>query len=139
MTIGTKAYTAKAGMWAYNENITTTTAANKAIWIFDKNYTGSFATNQHGVALILSAEGKLLRVYDGANGSYSDAVAGANNKTYGITSSNFSTKAWESLQEGEILVLLPNGPDGNKARQVGLDCRWLVGGKMNLVSATYNK
>ena len=139
MTIGTKAYTAKAGMWAYNQAITAGTAANKAIWIFDKNYTGSFATNGYGVALILSAEGKLLRVYDGANGSYSDATAGANNKTYGVTSSNFSTMAWDSLQEGETLVLLPNGPDGNKARQVGLDCRWLVGGKMNLNSLTYNK
>jgi hypothetical protein len=47
--------------------------------------------------------------------------------------------AWESRQEGEIIVVLPNGPDGNKARQVGLDCRWLVGGKMNFVSLTYNK
>ena len=139
MTIGTKAYTAKAGMWAYNETITSANAANKAIWIFDSNYTGTFATNGYGVVLVLSAEGKLLRVYDGANGSYSDAVAGANNKTYGVTSSNFSTMAWESRQEGEIIVVLPNGPDGNKARQVGLDCRWLVGGKMNLVSLTYNK
>jgi hypothetical protein len=139
MTIGTKAYTAKAGMWAYNETITSANAANKAIWIFDSNYTGTFATNGYGVVLVLSAEGKLLRVYDGANGSYSDAVAGANNKTYGVTSSNFSTMAWESRQEGEIIVVLPNGPDGNKARQVGLDCRWLVGGKMNFVSLTYNK
>ena len=138
LTIGSKAYTAKEGMWAYNETITASNAANKAVWIFDKNYTGTFATNGYGVVLILSADGKLLRVYDGANGSYSDATAGANNKNYGITSSNFSTKAWESLQEGEILIVLPNGPDGNKARQVGLDCRWLIGGKMNLNSLTYN-
>ena len=137
MTIGTKAYTAKANMWAYNETVTASNAANKAVWIFDKNYTGSFATNGYGVALILNSDGKLVRVYDGANGSYSDAVAGSNNKTYGVTSSNFSTMAWDSLQDGEILVLLPNGPDGNKARQVGLDCRWLIGGKMNLVSSTY--
>lgn len=140
MTIGSKAYTATSGKWAYNQEITTSTAANKAIWIFDKNYTGTFATNGYGVALVLSAEGKVLRVYDGANGSYSDAVAGANNKTYGVTSTNFSTMAWESLQEGETLVVLPNGgSEGNAARQVGLDCRWLVGQKMNLVSLTYNK
>ena len=140
MTIGSKAYTATSGKWAYNQEITTSTAANKAIWIFDKNYTGTFATNGYGVVLVLSAEGKVLRVYDGANGSYSDAVAGANNKTYGVTSTNFSTMAWESLQEGETLVVLPNGgSEGNAARQVGLDCRWLVGQKMNLNSLTYNK
>lgn len=138
MTIGSKAYTATAGMWAYNQTITTSTAANKAIWIFDKNYTGSFSTNGFGVALVLNAEGKVARVYDGANGSYSDATVGSNKTGYGVTSSNFATMAWESLQDGEILVVLPNGGSpNNAARGVGLDCRWLIGQKMNLVSPSY--
>jgi hypothetical protein len=88
--------------------------------------------------LVLTAEGKVARVYDGANAGYTDATSGVNNKTYGVTVDNFATKAWESLQEGETLVILPNGgSEGNAARQVGLDCRWLIGQKMSITGFTF--
>ena len=139
ITIGSKTYTATEGKWLYNTEVTANTAANYAIVIYDKNYTGTFATNGWGVAVVLTAEGKVSRIYDGANAGYTDKDSGVNNKDYGVTTSNFATLAWESLQEGETLVILPNGgSDGNAARQVGLDCRWLIGQKMSITGFTFN-
>ncbi len=137
MTIGSKAYTATSGKWAYNQEITTSTAANKAIWIFDKNYTGNFSTNGYGVAVVLDAAGKVIRVYDGANVGY--WLPAGKQASAHFNANTFATVAWSELQEGETLVVLPNGPDGNKARQIGLDSRYLFNQKMNLVSLTYNK
>ena len=138
ITIGSKTYTATEGKWLYNTAVTTSTTANYAIIIYDKGFTGTFTTNGYGVAVVLTAEGKVARVYDGANAGYTDAAAGVNNKTYGVTVDNFATMAWESLQEGETLVILPNGgSEGNAARQVGLDCRWLIGQKMSITGFTF--
>ena len=138
ITIGAKTYTAEYGKWLYNTAVTTGTAANYAIIIYDKNFDGSFTTNGYGVAVVLTAEGKVSRVYDGANGGYTDAEAGINNKTYGVTVNNFATLAWESLQEGELLIILPNGgTEGNAARQVGLDCRYLIGQKMSVTGFAF--
>jgi len=138
ITIGSKTYTAAYGKWIYNQEITTSTAASYAIVIYDKGYTGTFTTNGYGVALVLSAEGKVLRVYDGANAGYTDANSGVNNKDHGVDVNNFATLAWSELQEGETLVILPNGgSEGNAARQVGLDCRWLIGQKMSITGFTF--
>ena len=138
ITIGSKTYTATEGKWLYNTAVTTSNAANYAIIIYDKGFTGTFTTNGYGVAVVLNAEGKVVRVYDGANGGYTDATSGVNDKTHGVTVNNFATLAWESLQEGETLVILPNGgSDGNAARQVGLDCRYLVGQKMSITGFTF--
>jgi hypothetical protein len=133
MSIGDKIYTAVAGKWAINETITTATAVNKAIWIFTKDYTGEFSTNGYGAAVILNKFGKIVRIYDGANAGYTDATSGVNNKDHNVTTANFATLAFESLQEGELLVVLPNGgSEGNAARQIGLDCRFLIGQKMSV-------
>ena len=132
LTIGSKKYEATEDKWAKNQTISAGNAASKAVWIFDKSYTGSFATNGYGVAVVLDADMKVVRVYDGANAGYTDANTGVNDKTKGVTTSNFATLAWSSLQAGETLVILPNGgSDSNAARQVGLDCRYLIGQKMN--------
>lgn len=138
ITIGSKTYTAELGKWLYNTAVTTNTTANYAIIIYDKGFTGTFTTNGYGVAVVLTAEGKVARVYDGANAGYTDATSGVNNKEYGVTVNNFATLAWESLQEGETLVILPNGgSEGNAARQVGLDCRWLIGQKMSITGISF--
>ena len=134
--IGSKVYTAVDGKWAINSEITTATAASKAVWIFDKSYTGEFSTNGYGVAVILDQFGKVIRVYDGANGGYwlpdgKQASAHFNTSTY-------ATVAWSELQAGETLVLLPNGgSDGNAARQIGLDCRYLFNQKMNITGVSF--
>jgi hypothetical protein len=138
ITIGSKTYTAELGKWLYNTAVTTNTTANYAIIIYDKGFTGTFTTNGYGVAVVLTAEGKVARVYDGANAGYTDATTGVGDKTYGVTVNNFATLAWESLQEGETLVILPNGgSEGNAARQVGLDCRWLIGQKMSITGFSF--
>ena len=138
ITIGSKTYTATEGKWLYNTAVSTSNAANYAIIIYDKGFTGTFTTNEYGVAVVLTAEGKVARVYDGANAGYTDATSGVNNKEYGVTVSNFATLAWESLQEGETLVILPNGGSAdNVARKVGLDCRWLIGQKMSITGFSF--
>ena len=136
LTIGSKKFEAVAGKWAINEAITTATAANKAVWVFTKDYTGEFSTNGYGVAVVLDQYGRVIRVYDGANGGYwlpdgKQASAHFNVNTY-------ATTAWAELQAGEYLVVLPNGgSDGNKARQIGLDCRYLFNQKLNVTGIEY--
>ena len=138
ITIGSKAYTATEGKWLYNTAVTTSTAANYAVIVYDKGFTGSFTTNGYGVAVVLDAEGKVVRVYDGANGGYW-LPAGKQSSAH-FTTSTFATVAWSELQEGETLVILPNGgSSGNAARQVGLDCRYLFNQKMNIVSSAFTK
>ncbi|MBQ8302409.1 MAG: hypothetical protein IJX97_02535, partial [Clostridia bacterium] len=69
---------------------------------------------------------------------YTDAEAGLNNKEYGVTVNNYATLAWESLQDGETLVVFPHdGDSSNPARKLGLDCRWLIGQKMSITDFTF--
>ena len=136
--IGAKTYTATEGKWAINETITTATAASKAIWVFTKDYSGDFTTNGYGVAVVLDQYGKVAKVYDGANGGgYWYTSAGKEAKA-GLDVNNYATTAWAELQAGETLIVLPNGgSEGNAARQVGLDCRFLVGQKMSVTGITF--
>ena len=134
--IGSKVYTAELGKWAVNETITTSTAASKAIWVFTKDYTGDFSTNGYGVAVILDKAGKVVRVYDGANGGY--WLPDGKQASAHFDVNTYATVAWSELQEGETLVLLPNGgSDGNAARQIGLDCRYLFNQKMSVTGFTF--
>ena len=135
VTIGSKKYEAVAGAWAINETITTTTAANKGVWVFTKAYTGEFTTNGYGVAVVLDQYGRVIRVYDGANGGY--WLPDGKQASAHFNTSTFATVAWSELQEGEYLVVFPNGYDGNKARQIGLDCRYLFNQKLNITGLEY--
>lgn len=136
ISIGAKTYTATEGKWAINQEITTTTAANKAIWIFTKEYTGNFTTNGWGVAVVLDSYGKVTRVYVGAYSEY--WANGAKQEKAHFDANTYATVAWSELQEGETLVVLPNGgSEGNAARQIGLDCRYLLGQKMSITGITF--
>ena len=136
VSIGTsKTYTAPEGAWLYNTAVTTSTAANYAFVIYDKGFTGEFTTNGYGVAVVLDRYGKITEVYDGANGGY--WVGGTKQETAHFNVNTFATVAWSELEEGETLVIFPNGYDGNKARQIGLDSRFLMGQKMNLTGFTF--
>ena len=135
--IGSKTYTAELGKWAINETITTATAANKAIWVFTKAYTGEFTTNGYGVAVVLDQYGRVIRVYDGANVGYWIADGGKQASAH-FNANTYATTAWAELQEGETLVVLPNGgSEGNAARQIGLDCRYLFNQKMSVTGITF--
>ena len=133
--IGAKEYVALPGMWAINTEITTSNAATKAVWVFDKSYTGNFSTNGYGVAVVLDKFGRVIEVYDGANGGY--WLPAGKQASAHFTTATYATVAWSELQEGETLLVFPNGPDGNKARQIGLDCRYLFNQKMSLTGITF--
>ena len=121
ITVNGKSFTAENGMWAYNTEITATTAASKAMWIFDKNYTGDFATNGYGAAIVIDANGTLVKVYDGANvGFYTKDGKAASAH---FTSSNYAVTAWNELQEGEILIVFPNDGATNASRGFALGLR----------------
>ena len=83
--------------------------------IYDYGFTGTAYTGSHGVALVVDKEtGKTVRVYDGASGKYWDAE---NNGVLGIcTAAGYAQEAFESLQEGEYVVIAPNLGGANISR-----------------------
>ena len=63
---------------------------------------------------LMQETGKTVRVYDGANGKYWDAE---NNGVAGIcTATGYAAEAFESLQEGEYVVIAPNLGGANISR-----------------------
>ena len=136
ITIGSKTYTAAEDKWLYNTAVTSETAASYAILIYDKSFEGTFATNGYGVAVVLDAQGKVIRVYDGANLGYWLPAGKQASAHFDVNS--YATTAWAELQEGELLIVLPHGgSEGNAARQVGLDCRYLFNQKMSVTDITF--
>ena len=131
VTIGAKKYEALSGKWAYNTEVTTATAAGKAMWIFDKNYTGEIATNGYGVAIVLDQYGRLTKVYDGANGWFYSidnvATGRVNASTVGFNTSTYATFAWSQLAEGETLIIFPNDGGANASRAYALGLRGIDG------------
>ena len=136
LTIGDKVYTVEAGKWAINAEITAATAVNHSVWVFNKDYTGEFATNGYGVALVLDQYGTLIKVYDGANVGYWTVDGKAASAHF--AAATYATTAHAELGEGETLVVLPNGgSEGNAARAFGLNCRSLTGQKMTINGITF--
>lgn len=70
-------------------------------------------SNGYGTAYIIDRYGKIARVYDGANGRYSDATV--KDKTGVVNSSLYAKQAYDSLQEGEIVVIAPHDGGANSA------------------------
>ena len=99
-------FKAAEGKWMYNTqcgNATEPKAQNYKMIIFDKFYTGTFETNAYGVALVVDAEGKLVKAYDW--GAYYDL----NGKgTMPHTANNYATYAFSQLKNGETLIIFPN-------------------------------
>ena len=99
-------FMAAEGKWLYNTqcgNATEPKAQNFKMIIFDKSYTGSFETNAYGVALVVNANGELVKAYDW--GAYYDL----NGKgTMSHTNANYAVFAFSELQDGETLIIFPN-------------------------------
>lgn len=91
------------------------TSASVPFLVYTKAYTGAAVSNGYGVAIVVNASGKTVRVYDGASGKYWDAD---NNGVSGVcTATGYLAEALASLQEGEKLLCAPNnGSAGNVAR-----------------------
>ena len=122
ITINGKKFEAVDGKWLYNTAVSTTTAQNYSMIIFDKNFEGEFTTNAYGAAIVLDKYGKLVKVYDGANLGF---YQGNGKETAHFTTANYATVAFSDLKDGEILIVLPNdGVNGaTSPRTFGLGLR----------------
>ena len=100
------------------------------VMVYTKAYQGEIKANGNGIAVVLDADGKLIKTYDAVSGAYMDAAHSA--LTYpmdetitdghrikfalmegGLTTANYVTYAFTHLAEGETLVAFPN--DGKNA------------------------
>lgn len=116
-------------------NTKVTAYNNYSLLFYTYGYSGGFGSNGYGVAMIIDtagtigATGSIVRIYDGANGKYIDANNLGSNG-YGVVdstkckASTYITDAFNSLQEGEIMIVAPNNSIGGvNARQFLLNHR----------------
>ena len=137
ITVNGKKFEAVDGKWLYNTEVATGTAANYAMIIYDKNYTGSFTTNGYGAAIVLDQYGTLVKVYDGANLGF---YQGNGKETAHFTTANYATVAFSDLKDGETLIIFPNDGGSNAARgfALGLRTDGSIGKTATLTGFTFN-
>ena len=121
---------------AYND--ATATHATHDFLVFTSDFRGTSAlANGYGEAFVIK-DGKIVRIYDGANGRYRDAdnPTGVVDNTK-CTADDYFKFALASLQSGEWLIVAPNDGGSNLARKFLLDNR-TVGADVtfNLVTVT---
>lgn len=109
---------------------TTWSNAPGVVMVYTKAYQGEIKANGYGIAVVLDADGKLIKTYDAVSGAYMDeahsALTNPMDNTItdghrikfalmegGLTTANYVTYAFTHLAEGETLVAFPN--DGNNA------------------------
>ena len=109
ITINGKEFTATEGKWLYNTAVETATAQNYQMIIFDKNFEGTFTTNGWGCAIVLDQYGTLVKIYAGAYSEYWTVDGKAASAHFDANS--YATTAWNDLQDGETLIIFPNGGD----------------------------
>lgn len=88
---------------------------------YKSTHTALGFSNGFGGAYVIDRYGKIARTYDGANGTYSDKIK--TNQTGVITGNTYLTQAYESLQEGETIVIAPHDGGVNSANN---GSRWLL-------------
>ena len=109
ITINGKEFTVAEGKWLYNTAVETATAQNYQMIIFDKNFEGTFTTNGWGCAIVLDQYGTLIKIYAGAYSEYWTVDGKAASAHFDANS--YATTAWNDLQDGETLIIFPNGGD----------------------------
>ena len=113
--------TIEKSKWLYNTEVNANTTPKYSVIAFDKNYTGTFATNGFGAALVIDQYGRLVKIYDGANLGYWTA-AGKADKAH-FTVNDYAAVAWSELQDGELLIICPNDGGANVSRGWALSLR----------------
>ena len=113
------------------------TTANYAVFIYNYGFTGTLVSNGYGVAAVVDASGKIVRVYDGANGRYRDAEnpSGIVDATK-CTAAGYVSEAFASLQEGEYMIVFPNDGGENVARTWALNNARTIGAEVTLYLET---
>lgn len=110
---------------AYLENQVPTAPANYQLLVYEydcglENVGSGWS---YGAALVIDADGKLVRIYDGANGGVYDENGKMATTPSGFSTSTYASFAYNSLQEGETLLIFPNDGGTNVARAFALGCR----------------
>ena len=136
LQIGNNKYTTLDDYLAIDKDVTL--PGNTLFFVYTPNYKkGINYTNGYGEAFVLNKYGVIVRIYDGANGKYYDA----DNKS-GIvdatkcSAANYLTQAYASLQEGEYLLVAPNGVQGNIGRAFLLSNR-TIGAEVIIPGVTF--
>ena len=82
--------------------------------IYTSKYKGDLPANGYGGAFILNKYGEVVRIYDGANGKYYDSKnAGGVVDASKCTPNGYLTEAFNSLQDGETMLVAPNSTANN--------------------------
>ena len=111
LTIGESKFDVVTGNWLYNTQVnkeSTPYAANYDVIIYDKNYTGTFTTNDYGVALVINAQGQLVKGY-----AWDGYYTAEGKVAIHYATADYATTAFNELVIGETLIIFPN--DGTNA------------------------
>lgn len=123
ITFSKGSFTAETGKWAYNKNVSP--IWNYEVVIYDNTFTGTLIADSYGMAYVLGSDGNLKALYDGYNGSY---YYGATDGTRTKFSGNYVTVAFNTLAEGDMLIVLPryypNSTTMNPAVTWAQSIRW---------------
>ena len=136
LQIGNNKYTTLEDYLAIDKDVTL--PGNTLFFVYTPGYNkGINYTNGYGEAFVLNKYGVVVRIYDGANGKYYDAdhKSGVVDSTK-CTAANYLTQAYSSLQEGEYLLVAPNGVQGNIGRTFLLSNR-TIGAEVVIPGITF--
>ena len=123
--IGTKSFFVEPKLYG-GENQQISNPAQYQMIVYTKAYgsTNPCTGWGYGAAIVFDSEGKLIKVYDGANAQYWENGAKQDTKPDGFSATTYAQTAYENLQEGEKLIVFPNcSVNGNAARAWALGLR----------------
>lgn len=137
LAVNGKQLTVAEDKFIFNAEVTAATASKYGMIAYNKNYTGTFATNSHGAAIVIDQYGTLIKVYDGANLGFYDENGKA--ASVHFTTSNYATVAFEELGAGELLIIFPNDGGSNETRgfALGLRTDGSIGQKVTLTDFAF--
>ncbi len=112
ISVGEQSMNVDAEHVALNQDLTS--AANYSFVIYTPAYQGSINwSNGFGIAYVLDRYGYVVRIYDGTAGKYFDAANPSGVVDGTCTPQGYVNEAFDSLQEGEYLIIAPNSSANN--------------------------
>lgn len=119
-----KSNTALESKYAFNDTaVNASTASKYGMIVFTQDFSGTVVTNGSGVAIVLDKYGKLIKLYDAANGGYYEGDATKKALPFNLSTTNYATYAFENLSAGETLVIFPHSGTEENPRAFGLSLR----------------
>lgn len=144
LSVGTNSLDVTAGNLLYNTQVyngKVPDASKYDVLVYDKDYTGTIDMNGFGVAIVLDANGKIVRIYDGANdgqtAAYYTYTTEGKQSHATLTTANYASIAWSERQTGETLLVFPNDGAGNYERNWAQGLIALVGQNMTVTTTVH--